>query len=1647
MRIGIWILGSMVLLFLILSLLLQFSSIQTKLTSLFAKSLSESIGAPVSIERVNLKFFKTVSLRNIFVGDIDGDTLLHAGTFDASISLFSFWHKKIDVDAIGIDDLTIKATRKPDGSTYNFDALLDYFTGSETKKESVWKMDLNRLKLSDSKIEFKDHYEDFHVTSIIGAFNIYLRDLDLQSKVIKIKQIGLGDSRISAAQGPGKKNQQESVTTLKFPSTGWDITVDQIRLDENYLSYNDINESPTYHFNPFDFELEDLSIFVDDLRWNDTIINADLRKTTFYDKCGLIIDDFSGKIEATDKSIAINDIEFLTPFSHVKNESSFTFNQFSDLSHFADSVFISSIFDRSEMDYRDLNLLVPGFKDIEYLNTDFKEKILASGRLEGYLHDLRFNYFQVNAQNALNVNVSGAIRNLGTDKKVVLDFALNEMATSYEALRKITRGFELPEGLAAWKDFHLSGNLRGNANQLTGQNVKLQTGGVTRFEGDVNLRNLNDWKKATFDIDVKDLRTTASDLQGFVEQDLPPALDSLGQFFYTGRFSGNAQDFLLDGTLNSDAGSMKTDIKVTFNDDFTDGSYSGDLLLDSFDLGKVLARNDLGHLSMDINVFGNGFNEDVLRATVLGEVRDLEYNGYHYKDLLIDGRFDKRQFAGHASIEDPNVDFDFEGVVNWSDSLSRFRFRTNIDTVNLTTLGFVNTQLGLSGRIKSDFRGRSLDDMQGHILGQNLSFSNLEEAYTIDSFQIVSDQISTLDRRISVKSDLANGYVKGQFEIENLIAYLIDYADKFFPVRNRESLANRGQLKDQKFEFDWSMANSDKVLSLIDPKIEKIDSVRVSGELDGANARLALVGVINHIAYNGMAFGPITITSNGDTYSFDNTIAIQDAHFADGIDIPYINLDATMANDSTFIGVLAEDATDSIQEKLNLAALITEHDDAYHMQLNNIMVLNGDDWNIDPNHIITFGPQELIVDDLSIVKDNQKIHIESLSLDADDQYSSAYQFDFNQFQLQEISKLLEVEDAFYDGFVDGSFTLKNTGNRVHYLADLIIKNLSMHNEPIGDLVINSTQRSDNLLDILVQLEGGISGLDFRGTYDRTNSAVNLQGEIDRLPLGRLDPFLRKYIHDSEGEISGIVTISGTSRVPVVDGSFELDRISTFVNYLQARYLLPNEDIVIDQNKLLFDGLVIKDPKGNQASISGSVHFGEISNPKLDLNFTTDRFLALNTSANAKELFYGKLYLKAVADIKGSADHPLLDINATALDSTDFTLQPLLNEAAFQQEDFIIFANPEKYSLDTTISIQDLYQLKNYDMDINANVSLTPEAKLTIVVDPSTGDQLECRGRGELAITLDQEDYVNILGNYLISQGNYSFNFQRVLSRTFDIRPGSHVTFIGDILKSRFDIVAGYPVKTSTYELIKNQSTLSPSEESRSRQLSDILVNLKLTGSLEKPVAKFDINIDESTGGLTSSVSTKLVQLREDESSMNKQVFGLLMFNSFIAEEQTTGGAILADAGQSAILSSVSNLISSQLNRLAKRYIKGVDLDFGVGSYSSNYGDANHLVTELNVGLSKRLLNDRLTLKIGGNVLFDSIDDIEILNSQNSTFSGDFILEYKLSPDGNYHLRFSQNISNEHDIFNQGVNYSETGVSIFFTKSFNSRKYQHQLDDE
>ena len=89
--------------------------------------------------------------------------------------------------------------------------------------------------------------------------------------------------------------------------------------------------------------------------------------------------------------------------------------------------------------------------------------------------------------------------------------------------------------------------------------------------------------------------------------------------------------------------------------------------------------------------------------------------------------------------------------------------------------------------------------------------------------------------------------------------------------------------------------------------------------------------------------------------------------------------------------------------------------------------------------------------------------------------------------------------------------------------------------------------------------------------------------------------------------------------------------------------------------------------------------------------------------------------------------------------------------------------------------------------------------------------------------------------------------------------------------------------------------------------------------------------------------------------------------------------------------------------------------------------------EVDFGLSKSLINNRLFVEVEGNYL---IDNKQAVNSSMSNFMGEAYLTWMIDRSGNLRLKvFTQTI----DRFDENQGLQETGIGIYYKEDFNNFK--------
>jgi hypothetical protein len=210
------------------------------------------------------------------------------------------------------------------------------------------------------------------------------------------------------------------------------------------------------------------------------------------------------------------------------------------------------------------------------------------------------------------------------------------------------------------------------------------------------------------------------------------------------------------------------------------------------------------------------------------------------------------------------------------------------------------------------------------------------------------------------------------------------------------------------------------------------------------------------------------------------------------------------------------------------------------------------------------------------------------------------------------------------------------------------------------------------------------------------------------------------------------------------------------------------------------------------------------------------------------------------------------------------------------------------------------------------------------------------------------------------------------------------------------------------------------------------VGIVIKGTIKKPLVSFSLDLPQEDKVNYPVLATKLDRLKQPEfqSELNKQVFGILVLGGFIPE--TTGADISQNVATTALSNSVNSLLSNQLNRFANRYIKGVDIDVGIQSYSDYTAPGGKTQTAMDFRVTKRVMNERLSFEVGGD--FNINQDQSGAKTGDKNFRGDIAIIYDLTGNGNKKLKLFNNET--YDIIYQEV--KNTGISLIFIREFNKK---------
>ena len=1648
-RIFLWLIGSIIALLLLIVFLIQLPAVQNYIAGKVSTYLENKIGTPVKIGYVDITFPKMLVLENVYFEDQTRDTLVSGEEIKVDIDMFKILNKTIEVQEIHLAGITSKIKRSAPDGNFNFDYIIKAFSSEKEKpqpaSDSTSALIFNLDKVNLERIHFV--YND----DMIGtAADLRLKDLSTHIKTFDLTgnmsfdlpQIDInGLSAVVKQWTPNTtvnevKPEDFGVTDSTANSTSMlpNLFTELISLKDIFIKYEDASSGMKTKF-----DIKNLAASIEQIDLNKEIVK--LKELVLDQSDSYVVFDKLNKIKekADTTSTPINWIVSVDKIAVDKTNFLFRDDNQSRMKGF---------------DYGNIHIkdLAGSLKRIYYSNDSISgsvDNMTAKDQSGLYLKQLKGDF--------VYGNHGAVIENLlvQTPKTIIQDY-IKITYPSLEALSKYPQlvyidarikksqidmndiKFFAPdlEQMDVMKplmtrNFYIDGRVVGRLDDLTIPNIEFKTLDKTHIIATAKIKGLPQTDKLNIDLNLKKLTTGKSDLNRLVAKSLLPKdmeFEYPNSISLTGTFKGGMRGFDTDMNLVTDKGNAS--VNGFLNMASRDTTYDAKVTIDNFDLGHLLKQDSvMGLISATAQIKGSGLNPKTMAADVKGSINRLDALGYAYHDINLDLMAQSGDIAGSINSTDPNIRFQANLAANLHDTYPQAKMNMMIDSVNLQNLKLIDDNFRYHGKIDANFETADLDHLNGRLNISQSSIAYNNDRYALDTISLIA-KADTSRNLLLLRSEFLRAHLVGKYKLTELSSSMEDVLRVYYNPNNEAPKELKYDA--QNFEFSATLTNS-RFLKDFFPDIQKMNDITLDGTFDSQEKNIMAKLLAPSIIYGGIEINNLGL----DIITADSTLYY--STLIDKIKVNQIELKNTVLSGQAIennldFGLWIKDKED--QDRYHLGARMAVDKGNYLLSLlKDGLMLNYDTWQTPENNQLSFGIDGFRARDFVLSNNGQELRIQS----QDSTLNAPIDISFNNFRIETLTQILESDTWNVGGGINGSATISRLDTNPVFVSDLEIKKFYFGQDTVGNVLVNVHNQKENTFSADVRITENGNNVHLLGEY-----FAPLQGKpsfeaklnLSPLKMKTIEAFSLGYLQDSEGDLAGELDINGDLDNPKINGTLTFNKAKINVAMLNADFLMDGQNINFNNQGIQFRQFLLKDSKGNEAKLNGSILTKNYTDFDFNLNLTTNNFAVVNSTREDNDLFFGKLYVTSNIRIRGNLDKPVIDGNIAANENTDFVFIVPNDNPGIAERDGVVKFVDKSDTLRTNVfakldSMTTATRLTG--MDLSLNLSTDRDAKFKVIIDEGSQDALNVQGVAELTTTIDASEKITMSGTFTVEDGNYSFNFGPI-KKEFDFQKGSTITWNGDPLDARMNITALYKGRFPTLDLVANQ--LGTESSNLYKQRIPFNVKLNLTGELFKPEIAFDIDLDENNAivsqDVVSKVNNALVALRDDPAELNKQVFSLIIMGRFMSAnpfESLAGGGGVEGIARS----SVSSFLTSQLNNLASDLIKGVELDFNLQSEQDYLSGSAQNRTDLNIGLSKMLFDDRLKITIGSNF---EVEGKNRPGEKPNNIAGDISLDYQLSKDGRYFARVYR--KNQYQATLQGQ-FVETGIGFIINMSYNQFK--------
>jgi hypothetical protein len=1245
------------------------------------------------------------------------------------------------------------------------------------------------------------------------------------------------------------------------------------------------------------------------------------------------------------------------------------------------------------------------------------------------------------ASSALNMNLNFKYNNYAAFYDFI-DSVFVDVNLAPSSLQMADLGFFAPIMFEMPNLVNVAGIVNGYVSDFSANDFSFSFGKETEFLGRVRMKGLPDFYSTDINLRISRLKTNYADISTFkipIEGQripIPDNITDLGLIDLSGAFTGFYDDFMARSVIRTRLGLIQTDLALRTNPRTKVSSYKGQLITKELNIGKLIRdERNLGLLSMNVKLDGQGFNLETAQANISGKINSVEILKNKFQDIHLAGDLTSQTFNGTFSIDDTKLKIDFTGLADLQNGQPEFDFVANVLFADLYKLNLLQTDtiMELSTLFNARFSGLSLDAFLGSIVLNNTKYTDSRGIYKMKKLEVRMKEDPYLDRKLTVNSDFLDLELGGSIsftDIDESFKRVVSHFVAFKSLTPSEKI-----ISEQDFYFNLKLKETAIISKLLAPSIKIANNTNFSGVYTSRQNLLNASLSSEWIDYSGIKFNKPYFVLQSDATLANIRLEMSNINFKEGdkddptefgIESPKFRLH--IKNDSINFNFGWDNHLSAPINKGDINGyynLGLQDPSELHIRKADI-IINDSVFRLKKENRILFYKDYTLFDNFEFWLGESSLSLEGrLPLTEAD----SLQVHFNSWDLSTLDVLTRTKGFDLDGVIEGDLILANLKNSPAFISNLHISGLNLNGERLGEARLLSSWNNDEQ-SIYVNSQiiniGNVSTsrmLNLRGFYypNKTKDNINFDLSLENFRLKILNQFFEGVLSRVEGLASGEFTLDGELLKPVIKGNIGLQRTSFMIDYLNVVYSVQHNFEILP-GLINIENLVMFDTLGNKALVNGNVTHNHLRDFAFNIRVRPENLLSLNTSPLQNELFYGSAVVSGEVLIRGPLNNIDMSIRAISQRGTNMVI-PLNNTGSIGSSDYITFLSPSVEDGNEEL-IRSQFTRAATGFGINLETVVTPDATLKIYLPYNIGN-LDARGAGNISMGVNAAGDFTLNGDYVVQTGQFIFAFENLLKKRFDLMDGGRISWTGDPYDAEIDVKGVYRVKTSLAGL-----GLDSTSSLRNRVNVDCIIHLS------KQLFNPDIRFSFKLPGIDTQLEQTVFNILDttNDALMTQQMISLLVLGSF------SYSAVDNFSLGSSSFDMLSGQLSSWLSQISK------DFDIGV-----HYRPGDKLSNEeLEVALSTQLFNDRVS--IDGN--------FGVINNRNTTQSasnivGDFNISVKITPDGKLRLKVfnHSNINNlvySYD-FGKYSPYTQ-GVGISYSQEFDNfgdliRRRKKQKNDE